>query len=58
MPLQALQNDNPLSIVWLSREVGPARLTGCDGVLLSAPFPRVPVHVEVKDLGLGALLEA
>lgn len=34
MPLQALQNDNPLAIVWLSREVGPARLAGCNGVLL------------------------
>lgn len=31
MPLQAYQNDDPLSIVWHDREVGPDRLAGCNG---------------------------
>lgn len=34
MPLQAYQNDDPLSIVWHDREVGPDRLAGCNRLII------------------------
>lgn len=34
MSLQALQNDNPLFIAWLYREVGPARLADCNDLII------------------------
>lgn len=56
MPLQAYQNEDPLSIVWHDREVGPDRLAGCNGLIIQVPFPEAPVQMQVMGLGLGAFL--